>query len=122
MNVQKLNHAIEQLKGDLGDGLVATDIFTVKDGISIAGYNTQPKASALFNLLTSNIMKTLRGAGFPNLDKYFMLNLEGDKMVIILPLGEYRWGMLVDTTKAQLGLLVSIAIPNSLEAFEEALA
>ncbi|MEA2028058.1 MAG: hypothetical protein U9N49_03680 [Campylobacterota bacterium] len=92
MNVQKLNHAIDQLKNDLGDGLIATDIFTVKDGISIAGYNPQPKASALFNLLTSNIMKTLRGAGFPNLDKYFMMNLEGDKMVVILPLGDYRWG------------------------------
>ncbi len=121
MNVQKLNHAIAILREDLGDGLLSSDIFTVKEGMSVAGYNTNPKASALFNMLTTNIMKTLRGAGFPNLDKYYLMNVEGDKMIIVIPLGNFRWGMLVDTTKVQLGLLVSIAIPRSIEAFEEAL-
>lgn len=122
MDIKKLNQAIEQLKDTLGDGLIATDIFTIQDGISIAGYNPQPKASAMFNVLTNNIIKTLRVADFPSLDKYFLMNLEGDKMVIILPLGEYRWGILIDTNKAQLGLLVSIAIPDSIKAFQEALA
>ncbi|MEA3490857.1 MAG: hypothetical protein U9R27_03065 [Campylobacterota bacterium] len=42
-------------------------------------------------------------------------------MVIILPLGDYRWGMLINSKKVQLGMLLSIAIPNSVEAFEDAL-
>ncbi len=42
MNVKKLNEAIEALKEDVGDGLVACDIFTVADGMSIASYNPQP--------------------------------------------------------------------------------
>ena len=121
MNIQKLNDAIETLKSDLGEGLVATDIFTVADGMSIAGYNPQPKASALFNQLTTNTMNTLRGAGFPNLNKYLIMDLEGNHMVIVLPMGDYRWGILVNTQKIQLGLLLSIAIPNSLKAFEDAL-
>ncbi len=121
MDVKKLNAAVDGLREDIGEGLIACDIFTVADGMSIAGYNPQPKASALFNQLTTHTMKTLRGANFPNLNKYFILDLEGDHMVIILPLGEYRWGILVNTKLVQLGLLLSIAIPQSIEAFEEAL-
>jgi len=122
MNVNMLNQAIETLKEDLGEGLLATDIFTVRDGMSVGGFNPQPKASALFNLLATNIMKTLKGAGFPNLNKYVMMDLEDDKMVIIIPMDDYRWGILVDTSKIQLGLLVSIAIPNGIENAKKALA
>jgi hypothetical protein len=121
MDVKKLNKAIATLKEDVGEGLLACDIFTVADGMSIAGYNSQPKASALFNKLTTDMMKTLRGANFPNLNKYYILDLEGDHMVIVLPMGDYRWGMLLNSKKVQLGMLLSIAIPNSIKAFEEAL-
>ena len=121
MNIQKLNQAIETLREDIGEGLISCDTFTVSDGMSVASYNPQPRASALFNQLTTNLMKTLKGARFPNLNKYYILDLEGDHMVIILPLGDYRWGMLVNSNKVQLGLLLSIAIPNSIESFESAL-
>jgi len=121
MDMKKINLAIETLKDNLGEGLLATDIFAVDSGMSIAGYNPQPKASALFNMLTTNIMKTLRGAKFPNLEKFYLLNLETDKMVVILPLGDYRCGVLIDNTKVQLGVVVSIAIPEAIEAIEEAL-
>ena len=120
MNVRKLNEAVEVLKEDLGDGLIACNIFTVQEGLSVAGYNSQPKASALFNQVTSNLIKILKAANFPGLGKYYIVDLEDNNMAIILPLGEYRWGILVDTQKVQLGLLVSIAIPNCIESFEEA--
>ena len=121
MDTKKLRDAIKILKDDLGEGLIATDIFTVAEGMSIAGYNSQPKANALFNNLTTDLMKTLRSANFPNLSKYYILDLEGDHLLIVLPLGDYRWGILVNSKKVQLGLLLSIAIPNSIKAFEDAL-
>lgn len=120
MNVAKLNEAVEILKEDLGDGLIACNIFTVETGLSITGYNSQPKASALFNQVTSNLVKILKAANFPGLGKYYIVDLEDDHMAIVLPLGEYRWGILVNTKKVQLGLLISLAIPNCIEAFEEA--
>jgi len=40
---------INELKSDLGEGFVATDIWHSKDAQSLAGYNSQPKAVALFN-------------------------------------------------------------------------
>ena len=121
MNIQKLNSTIESMTKDLGTGLLATDIWTVADGFSIAGYNPQPKAAALFNQLTTYLNDTLEGSGFPGLGRYYMLDLIDNKLVIVLPMGEYRWGLLVDSSKVQLGLLLNIIIPRIIDAFEEAL-
>jgi CheY-like chemotaxis protein len=121
MNVQKLNEIIESMVKDLGDGLVATDIWTTADGFSIAGHNPQPKATALFNQLTSYLNDTLQGSGFPGLGKYYMMDLLDNKMVIVLPMGEYRWGVLVDSSKIQLGLLLNVIVPKIIDGFEEAI-
>ncbi|WPD20741.1 MAG: response regulator [Candidatus Electrothrix scaldis] len=121
MDVQKLNSIIESMTKDLGQGLLATDIWTVADGFSIAGHNPQPKATALFNQLTTYLNDTLEGSGFPGLGRYYMLDLLDNKLVIILPMGEYRWGVLVDSSKVQLGLLLNIIVPRIIDAFEEAM-
>jgi hypothetical protein len=122
MDVKKLNNAIELLKDDLGDALLASDIFGAADGQTIVGYNPQPKASALFCQLTSYLVKSLDQAGFPQLDKYYLLDLKDGKMVICIPLGDFLWGMLVDKEKAQLGLMLNVIMPKIIEAFEDALS
>jgi hypothetical protein len=43
-------------------------------------------------------------------------------MACVIPLGEYQWGLLLDSTKAPLGLLLNVAIPNAIDRFEEAIA
>lgn len=122
MDVKKLNEAIDILKGTLGEALIATDIWTAADGQPLAGFNPQPKAAALFNQLTSTIDKALKGSGFPELGRYFILDLVGGKMAIAIPLGDYEWGMLIDSEKAPLGLLLNVVIPQAIDAFEEAIA
>lgn len=122
MNVQKLNQAVQQLRNELADGLLATDIFTVADGLSLAGFNTQPQASALFNRVTDQINSTLQGSDFPLLNKYYILDLDDNKLVVILPLGEYRWGILCDGQKTKLGLLLNVTIPQIIKTFNEAIA
>jgi len=39
-----------------------------------------------------------------------------------LPLGEYIWGILLDSTKTQMGLLLNMEIPLAIEAFAEAIS
>ena len=117
MNVNKVKESIEILKSDLGDGLVAVDVWQTGTGQSIAGYNPQPKATALFEQVTASMNKTLTGSGFPGLNKFYMLDLQGDSLVIVLQFEKHQMGMLVNTTKVQLGLLLNIAIPNVREAF-----
>lgn len=122
MNVEKLNECIEIPKSQLGDGLLATDIFGAADGQSVAGFNPQPAASALFNKLSDFMIEALDEAGFPPMGRYYTLSLDGDKMVIVMLFGDYRWGMLIDGKKAQLGLLLNVVMPKMVKALEEALS
>jgi CheY-like chemotaxis protein len=122
MNVKKLNQAIEVLKDDLGEGLLSTDIYGADDGQSLAGWNSNPQACALFNQITGHMTDALDGAGFPTLGRYYILDLVDDKMVVVITMGEYEWGLLVDRPKAQLGLLLNVVIPKIIDAFEEAIA
>lgn len=121
MDIVKVKQGIEHLKGQLGSALVATDIITVADGQSIAGHNSQPRAAALFNQLTQYLQRALAGSGFPALGRYFLIDLEDDKLVVILPLGDYLWGILTDSSEVQLGLLLNVVIPDTMKAFNEAM-
>ena len=122
MDTNKLDEAIEVMKKDMKGGLIATDIWTVADGQSLGGFNTQPKAVALFNELTSNLIASLKGSEFPALGRFYVVDLVGGVMACVIPLGEYQWGLLLDSTKAPLGLLLNVAIPNAIDRFEEAMA
>jgi len=122
MNVEKLNAAIELLKSDIGDALIAANIFGSADGQTIAAYNSQPKGAALFSQLTAYLVKALKDSDFPMLGRYYMVDLVGDKMAITISLGDYQWGMILDMKKVQLGLLLNIVMPKIIDAFEEAMA
>jgi hypothetical protein len=122
MDVKKLNEIIQQFKKDLGDALLATDIWTTADGTIIAGLNSQPAAAALFNRISLIINDALKDAKFPLMDKYYLLHLEGGNISAAMQFGDYQWGLLVDTKQVQLGLLLNVHIPKTMEAIREALA
>jgi hypothetical protein len=121
MNVQKMKEAMDLLVEDLGGGLLASDIFNKNDGQSIVGVNPQPAASALFAQATNYLVKSLEGSGFPPLGRYWLIDLVDRKAVIILPLGEFIWGMLVDTQKAPVGLILNVTVPKIIGLYEEAI-
>jgi YesN/AraC family two-component response regulator len=121
MNVSKLNKSIETLKESLGGALLATDIWGTSDMQSIAGWNSQPAATALFGQIINSTNQALQGSGFPGLGKYCIFDLVDGKLVVLIPMGDYAWGMLVDGKKAQLGLLLNVALPKAIAAFEDAI-
>ncbi len=121
MNVQKLNHSIDTLKENLGGGLLATDIFGAVDLQSIAGFNSNPAACALFGQIINSTNRALKESGFPILGKYCLFDLVDGKMVVLIPMGDFIWGMLIDGKKSQLGLLLNIALPKAIAAFEDAI-
>lgn len=121
MNIQKMREAMDLLVEELGGGLLASDIINTSDGQSIVGVNPQPAASALFAQATSYLKKSLEGSGFPALGRYWLVDLVDRKAVIILPLGEFIWGMLVDTQKAPVGLILNVSVPKIISLYEEAI-
>ena len=121
MNIKKIKQAIENLREDLDGALIATDVYPTGVGTSIAGYNEQPAATALFDRVTTYLVKSLDNAGFPGLNDYYLLDLKDNHLVVILYFEEgYQQGMLIDTTKVNLGILLNIAIPNVQKALREA--
>lgn len=122
MNVKKLNEALEVLKEDLGDGLLGADIYGANDGQSLVGFNSNPKACALLGKLVKQTAESFENSGFPPLGKFLMYDLVDGMMAIAIPLGSYQWGMLLDKTKAPLGLLLNVVLPKAIDAFEEAVA
>jgi hypothetical protein len=122
MDIKKLNHAIEYLKDQMGKGLINTDIWTTADGQSVASYQSQPKAVALFNRLTQYMVDALHQSeeSFVELGRYYLIDLIGNHMVICVYMGEYQWGLMFDKKEVQLGLVLNFVIPKIIDIFEEA--
>jgi hypothetical protein len=121
LNIQQLETAVDDLKTLLKDGLLATDIWDRATGLSLAGYNAQPAAVALFTQVTSELGSALSNSGFPALSRYYLLDLDGSATVMVIRHGDdLLQGMLLNNKRANLGLLIAVALPRMLEAVAKA--
>lgn len=121
IDIELLNQSVEDMRSFLKDGLIGTDIWRRKDGLSLAGLNHQPAAVALFTEIVTSMQNALESSGFPKLNRYFMLDLEANKTVLVIRHGtEMLQGILLDTTKANLGMLLSVVLPRALEQVAKA--
>ena len=114
MNTKKLEIAMNTFRDKLGMGLVGCDIWGA-DGLSLAGYNSNPAAVALFGEVTTRIINSLSDAGFPALGRYYLLELSDKKIVCVMTYRDAQWGAVVDMEKVNMGMLISIAIPKAIE-------
>ncbi|HEY3252585.1 MAG TPA: hypothetical protein VGJ91_01510 [Polyangiaceae bacterium] len=115
-----LDLAVQDLRNVLRDGLVATDIWERTAGLSLAGYNQQPVAVALFTRITTELESSLTDSNFPPLARYYLLDMEGNHTVAVVNHGALLQGILVDNKRANLGILISVAIPRMLESVARA--
>lgn len=115
-----LDLAVQDLRNILRDGLVATDIWERSAGLSLAGFNQQPVAVALFTRITTELESSLADSNFPPLGRFYLLDMEGNHTVVMVNHGALLQGMLVDNKRANLGILISVAIPRMLEAVARA--
>jgi len=117
-----LDSAVTDLRNVLRDGLVATDIWDRIAGLSLAGFNQQPVAVALFTRITTELESSLTDSNFPPLARYYLLDMEGNHTVAVINHGALLQGILVDNKRANLGILISVAIPRMLETVARAQA
>ncbi|ACB34661.1 conserved hypothetical protein [Leptothrix cholodnii SP-6] len=121
LDIAQLDAAVNDLKGLLKDGLLATDIWDRETGLSLAGHNAQPAAVALFTQVTNDLVAVLSNAGFPSLRRYLLLDLDGNSTVMVIRHGEdVLQGMLLNNQRANLGLLIAVALPRMLESVAKA--
>jgi hypothetical protein len=120
INIEKLNAVVETLKSTLKGGLIATDIWDRGTGLSLAGHNAQPAAVALFNKITEDIEASLKDAGFPELNRYYMLDMAGHVVMIIRHPNDLLQGVLVDSKATSVGLLLSVVYPKMEQGVKDA--
>jgi hypothetical protein len=122
MDIKKLNKIVKDVQEDLGDALLSSDIWSVADGQTIAGFKSQPAAAALMNQVGRELIDALTGSKFPSLENYYILDLQDGKLMLCLLCGDYQWGMLLDVEKFQLGLLLNVIAPKCIDGFKEAVS
>jgi hypothetical protein len=121
-NCQKFKDMVEILKKDLGDALIAADVWRVSTGQSLASYQSKPSRVALFSRITKFLSVVLRDSDLPNLEGYYTLNLADRKLALALPLGECQLALIIDIEKVEVGLVVNVIIPKIMDVNEEAVA
>jgi two-component system OmpR family response regulator len=119
---QKFAGLIESLKEDLGDALLSTEIWTISEGEVVAGYQLQAEACDLFSQITVYLNEALSTAEYPELGNYYLLSLEGGKLKVIIPGGEYLWGMLIDSKKTPMGFLLKVVLSRMIGSFKETIS
>ncbi len=120
VELYKLDQAVTELQQHLRDGLVAVDILDRTSGLSLASFNSN-SASQLFPMLADTVSNVLDTAGFPALNRYLLLDLEGGHWVLVLRAGDDMMAtLLLDSAKTSLGMLLGVAVPKALENIEAA--
>ncbi|MDC0717379.1 hypothetical protein [Nannocystis bainbridge] len=126
MNLPEIHATLSEMEDTMLGGLAAIDVFAKNSGRSVAGLRTSPRACALFNILFDRIGDTLKRTGLPVPETMHqtMLRLgeDGEVMIIVVDLSDkYRMGMALDCTRAQLGIMVSVVLPDAITRMRAAL-
>ncbi len=127
MNLKTVNHVLAEIEDGLNGGLATIDVFSKSTGMTVAGVRSSPKACALFNILSERITETIKKSGLP-VPGYvgqtlLRLGENGDVLIVVVDLNDkYRLGMAVDCTKAQLGVLISVILPDAMPRLRESLS
>jgi hypothetical protein len=102
---KKFDTLIESLGEDLGDALLSSEIWSM-EGEVVAGHNQRQTVCDVFTPITFYVNEALNAAEYPELGEYYILNLEGAKISVTIPLGNFFWGMLIDSKKNTAGIPV----------------
>ncbi len=115
MNNATVKQIMAYLQEELGGGIVSADIYSASDGQSIGGINSNLKGAALLARVTVQLQNAIKAAGFKGLGPYYLITIEESLAAVVVPMGAYECGIMVDTSKAKMGLVLNLVIPGILE-------
>ena len=117
LDIDALDTHLAEIRALLKDGLLSASIWARETGLSLVDYQPSHVSIALFNRLTDEIHSTLSGANFPSLRRYYYIDLQDGQSVLILCHGtDLMEGLIMDSKKTNLGILLSVAVPKALNA------
>jgi hypothetical protein len=117
--IERFQNCINFALSELGEGLIVSDIYSNEGLPIIDGYNSNPKATALFSNLTEVLKSNVKISNFPNLGDYYIISLENGFIDIVILNNNFQWNLLIDTGKIKLGYLFSIFLNKAIKKFKE---
>lgn len=70
----------------------------------------------MFNALTDSISAALSNSEFPRLNRFYLLDLDKQHMVIVIRHDvELLQGILLDSSNVNIGLLLAVVLPSLME-------
>ncbi len=117
IDITQLEAAMEQAKAVLKGALLVGSIWDQSTGLPLVGYNSNPAAAALLAQLIKMLDQHLATSGFPPLDRFVFLQFQAGKagLAILHPYNLVQ-GLLIDTTKTNIGVVMSVLLPKLLAA------
>ena len=115
-DIAALEQAVSTLQQILREGLLSADVWDRTTGLPLASHNSNPVAVALFNDIAGNIVSALGDSGFPPMKHAVMVDLEDDRMAVVLTFSDrLAGGVLLDKTTTNLGVVSAMAVPRLVE-------
>jgi len=118
--LRAFQECINFAKEELGAGLITSDIYSDEGLPVVDGYNSNPKATALFANITEHIKRAVKNEKYPQLGDYYVINLQANTLDLVIIASKFQWKLLVNTDKVKLGYLFSIFLPEAIDKFKKA--
>ena len=115
MNNATVKQILAYLQEELGNGIISADIYSANDGQSMGGINSNLKGAALLARVTVQLQTAIKAAGFKGLGPYYMITIDESVAAVVVPIGAFECGIMIDTSKAKMGLVLNLVIPGILE-------
>lgn len=115
MNFNVLEEGIEATRIALRDSVLSIDIWDRETGLSLVDWRGNPTGVALLSQMSVELDDTLEGSDFPKLKDYFFIDLKDGRALVVINHGDNIFqGWLLDSKKANPGILIGIAIPKAI--------
>lgn len=115
MDIKVVNKLIEDLKDNLGDGLLFSDISSFKIGTSIASYNASPKTATLVNKFSKYIKDMVVKIGLGTGIDYYAAETASNLTMYVIMSGDLCWSIMVDNAQVPIGMMMVGVLPDSRE-------
>lgn len=120
MDIKGISKLIDDLKDNLGDALLMSDISSFKIGSSVASFNSNAKTAALVNKFSKYLADMIAKVGVGESLDYYAVDVEGGLMMYVIIANDYCWSILVDSKQVASGMMLVGVLPDCISGLKKA--